>query len=378
MTGKDADVMEEKKRRQLNYEMLRIIAMLMIVCLHYLSRSGLLGDPARADMAAADYAAWLLEAFCIVAVNVYVLISGYFGGGGGVDTETLLTAEAVVKRPLRIWRVTFFYSFGIGVLALFTRAQEFDVYRFFTYIFPVVTEHYWFVTAYIILCLLMPFLNAGITMIGRRGLYALLLGMLLLFCIAKTILPMQLPWDKYGYDAFWFITLYLTGAALKRYGMPFLQKRGRAVAVYLVSILLIFASFVGIRAVFLKTGHLGNMIQYAYTYNHLLCYTGAIGLFLACSQRPEGGFGLERFRKPIELFSGATFGVYLLHEHIDIRQRWTAWFPGGAPQGGSVTGFLLRLLVVVPVMYLGCSGIEILRIKLAALVRAANKGKGRS
>lgn len=377
MTGKDTDVMEEKKRRQLNYEMLRILAMLMIVCLHYLSRGGLLGDPARADMTAADYAAWLAEAFCIVAVNVYVLISGYFGGGGGVDTETLLTAEAVIKRPLRIWRVTFFYSFGIGLLALFTGAQEFDVYRFFTYIFPVVTEHYWFVTAYIILCLLMPFLNAGITMIGRRGIYALLLGMLLLFCIAKTVLPMQLPWDKYGYDAFWFITLYLTGAALRRYGLPALERRGRAFAVYLVSILLIFASLVGIRAVFLKTGHLAGMIQYAYTYNHLFCYTGAIGLFLAFSQREGGGAGLERFRKPIELFSGATFGVYLLHEHIDIRQRWTAWFSGGALQSGSVTDFLLHMLIVVPVMYLGCSAIEILRIWLMSLVRAGKRGKER-
>ena len=40
------------RKRQLNYELLRIIAMLMIVCLHYLSKGGLLGDPARAGMTA--------------------------------------------------------------------------------------------------------------------------------------------------------------------------------------------------------------------------------------------------------------------------------------------------------------------------------------
>lgn len=369
--------MAEKKKRQLNYEILRILAMLMIVCLHYLSRSGLLGDPARADMTTADYAAWLTEALCIVAVNVYVLISGYFGGGEAGKT-TLLTAESVVKRPLRIWRVAFFYSLGIGLLAFLAGAGEFDIYRLFTYIFPVVTEHYWFVTAYIILCLLMPFLNAGTAMLCRRGMYALIFGMLLLFCIAKTVLPMKLPWDKYGYDAFWFITLYLTGAALKRYGMPILQKRGRALAVYLASILLIFASFIGIRAVYLKTGHLESMISYAYTYNHLFCYTGAIGLFMAFSQRAGGGERLERFRRPIELFSGATFGVYLLHEHIDIRERWTGWFGDGAAPGGSIAGFLLRMLLVVPAMYLACSAVEILRMKLALLVRPGNKRKERS
>ena len=360
--------MEGKKERQLNYEVLRIIAMLMIVCLHYLSRSGLLGDPARADMGAADYTVWLAEAFCIVAVNVYVLISGYFG----VDAQrgtTLLTAGDVLKRPLRIWRIAFFYSTAIGAIAFLMGMWEFDIYRIFTYIFPVVTEHYWFVTSYIILCLFMPFLNGGLTLLGKRGAYALLMGMLVIFSIAKTVIPMQLPWDKYGYDAYWFVTLYLTGAVLRRYGTPGLQRRGRVFAVYLISVLLIFASFVGIRTVFLKTGRLENMIHYAYTYNHLFCYMGAIGLFLAFAQREGGGIRLERFRRVIELFSGATFGVYLLHEHIDIRERWTTWFPGDAAQGGSFPGVFLRMFGVVLGMYLGCSAIEILRAKLMSLVK---------
>ena len=72
--------MAEKKDRQLNYELLRILAMLMIVCLHYLSKGGFLGVPAREQISVSGYAAWLIEAFCLVAVNVYVLISGYFGG----------------------------------------------------------------------------------------------------------------------------------------------------------------------------------------------------------------------------------------------------------------------------------------------------------
>ncbi len=63
--------MAEKKDRQLNYELLRILAMLMIVCLHYLSKGGFLGVPAREQISVSGYAAWLIEAFCLVAVNVY-------------------------------------------------------------------------------------------------------------------------------------------------------------------------------------------------------------------------------------------------------------------------------------------------------------------
>ena len=66
---------------------------------------------------------------------------------------------------------------------------------------------------------------------------------LLLFSIAKTVIPMQLPWDKYGYDCLWFVVLYLTGAYLRRYEMPFGSRRWRAAALYLGSAAAVLALF---------------------------------------------------------------------------------------------------------------------------------------
>ena len=123
--------------------------------------------------------------------------------------------------------------FGCGAIVL--GLQAFDPYRFFSYCFPIVTEHYWFATSYIFLCLMMPFLNAGISCLDQKELRWLLLGFLLLFSMAKTVIPMQLPWDKYGYDSLWFVVLYLTGAYIRRYEMPFLARRWRAAALYLGS-----------------------------------------------------------------------------------------------------------------------------------------------
>ncbi len=82
----------KKKDRQMNYELLRIIAMLMIVCLHYLSKGGALGDP-KQELTTNGYLAWLIEAFCLVAVNVYVLISGYFG----VDSQNFTIRKSLLK-----------------------------------------------------------------------------------------------------------------------------------------------------------------------------------------------------------------------------------------------------------------------------------------
>ena len=369
MTTKVRERMATAKKRQLNYELLRIIAMLMIVSLHYLSKGGILGDPIRTDMTATGYTAWLMEAFCIVSVNVYVLISGYFGvnvHGSGIYGKKLTFWE-VLRRPIKIWKQVFFYSMLFGCGALIAGIQEFDLYKFFSYCFPIVTEHYWFASSYIVLCLLMPFLNAGISYLDQRETKYLILGLLLVFSVSKTVIPMQLPWDKYGYDSLWFIVLYLTGAYLRRYGACLVEKRWKAAILYLVSVAAIFLSFLSIRFIFLRTGSLGKMAQYGYTYNFLFCYTGAVGLFLLFAenkkeQKKEAIF-LERFRKPIELFSGAAFGVYLIHEHLNIRYAWPRWLHCEEQVEKSIIGFLVHMVFSVFTVYLVCTVIERIRQK---------------
>ena len=82
------------------------MAMMMVVVLHYLGKGGLLPD-LTAPLSAQDTVAWLLEAFCIVAVNVYMMISGYF----------LCESSFKLSRLLTLWVQLWLYSVGIGVLA---------------------------------------------------------------------------------------------------------------------------------------------------------------------------------------------------------------------------------------------------------------------
>lgn len=371
--------MAQERKRQLNYELLRIIAMLMIVCLHYLSKGGLLGNPTRADMTASGYAAWFVEAFCLVAVNVYVLISGYFGvdSRGSMANGKKAAFWEVLRKPLQIWKQVFFYSMLFGCGALVIGAQKFDLYQLFSYCFPIATEHYWFATSYIILCLIMPFLNAGISCMNQKEIKYLLIGLLLVFSVSKTVIPMQLPWDKYGYDSLWFVVLYLTGAYLKRYEAAWIKTRWRAAALYVGSMLAVFSSFFLLRAIYLKTGRLEDLVNYGYTYNYGFCYTGAVGLFLLLQAKgskvkeKKAGHVLERFRKPIELFSGATFGVYLIHEHINVRSMWAGWVNSEALLQGSVISFLGHMVLSVLCVYLVCTMMELIRQKAGMTILPA-------
>ena len=91
-------------KRQANFEILRVLAMIMVVVLHYLSHSDsllALGVPATSVRITGS----LIESFCIVAVNVWVLISGYFLSQSGFK----------LKRILQIICEIFFYTAAISL-----------------------------------------------------------------------------------------------------------------------------------------------------------------------------------------------------------------------------------------------------------------------
>lgn len=345
--------------RKAGIELLRIVTMLMIVCLHYLSKGGALTAPTEHWNANA-YIAWLVEAFCLVAVNVYVLISGYFASA----------SSATLQKTVRLWMQVWFYSVGIGVLSLLW-GEHYSIYEVFQLLFPTVTEHYWFVTSFLVLSLFAPFLQAGAEKTDKKSFQGILLGFLLFTSIAKTCLPMHLPWDKLGYDAIWFVTLYLTGMYLRRYGIPKrLQNKKHALCMYVISELLIFISMLLLRQIYMQTGKLADFITYAYSYNHFLCYAGAIGLFLCFLQGKEPK---ERSRRLINTFAKATFGVYLIHEHQSLRYAWQKWFMCEAATEKAPILFILHMIITVAVVYLASTMIELTRQKVCSIVHVTQK-----
>ncbi|MBQ5851470.1 MAG: acyltransferase [Lachnospiraceae bacterium] len=366
----------QKKQRQPEFEILRIVAMLMIVCLHYLSKGGLLTEPYSENISLNGYIAWFVEAFCVVAVNIYVLISGYFGIGNN--------GSSVWKRIYNVWIKVIFYSVFVGIIfsvaAMFNIGdlEKPDIYKIFCYVFPIVTEHYWFATSYVILCIFIPFINAGFEKLEKKDIEILLGILLLVFCISKTVIPMQLPWDKYGYDAFWFVTVYITGGYIKKFGIGFIKNKRTAFMVYAFSQLLVFVCFVALRQVYLSTGMFNSMISYSYSYNFLLCYTGAIGLFCLFDIYSKKQKNISKNVPLCNLttkLSGATFGVYLIHEHIDIRGLWGIFVDSDTLLRGSSFVFILNLIVTVFIVYAACTFIELLRQTIGEKIEKLRKHK---
>lgn len=326
---------ERKKKfmskRLNNFEALRIMAMFMVIVLHYLWKGGLL-TAVTEPFSAISYAAWLTEAFAIVAVNVYVLITGYF----------MCQSSFKLSRLVEIICQVMWYALLIPLLLSLLGIADikgFDTYDILRFVFPIHMEHYWFVTSYVVLMLLVPFLNAGIKAVDQKQLAVSTLLLTAYQTLPKSVLPVHFTNDDAGYGVLWFVCLYLIAAYIRLYGIPFFSSVKKSLLCYVIGVFCIFASLLVMREVYFKLDAFGDRLNFAYDYNHIFCLSASVSLFYACKlwNIKEGAFG--RLAGKLAPY---TFGVYLLHEHLLVRYEWTGWL--GVVQTDRMGVFLVQLI----------------------------------
>lgn len=347
-----------------NYELLRILAMVMVVTMHFLSHSDnliALGVPLSASRIIGS----LTEAFCLVAVNVYLLISGYFGVKGSFKPGR------AVSLLCQIW----FYSLLIPVvlkgLGLPVIADTKGIYGLLFYVIPIETEHYWFATSYFMLYLLTPVLNKAVQGMTKRQLQITLSGLFLLFCLIKSFSPFAFAVDRYGYDLPWFIYVYLLAAYFGLYGGGIFERKGWLI--YLVSCAGSFLINLLMWGLSGKWDGFSYYFTVPYHYNFVLCLTGAAGLFFGFAGVHIKKEGMAQI---IRRLGKLSFGIYLLHEHIDLRYQWYEWLGTLVnPKGkDGVLFFLLELLFSVAVLFAAGLFIDYVRSRLFGVL-AAGLGK---
>lgn len=344
------------KSRQSNMELLRVVAMLMIITLHYLDKGNVL--PEFADMSTANhYIAWLLESFCFVAVNIYVLISGYF----------LTTSKFTFKKLALLWGQILFYSWVIGGIFLLTGMAGEDATSLYELIFvalPVTAGHYWFATIYVLLFAVSPFLNAAIEKMSKQQHRICIAVLVTIFSLWNTILPMTIPLaDGEGMDIAWFVCLYVIAAYLRKYPEDRKRKGYLYALAYVLCSVLVFGAGLALLFVDSVTGKLGGYATNWYAYNSFPVLVGSVCLFVAFTKLEikSGSIG-----KVINMLAGATFGVYLIHEHRSLRYLWQQWL--GVEQSASQPWMILHLLGSVLLVFAVCAVVELVRKWLFSLV----------
>lgn len=301
-------------KRQANFELLRIVAILMVIGSHYIVKgnityySGNGWTPLYSVLQ-------LFKAFVIPSLNCYVLLSGYF----------MVNAEWKPQRILSLLAQVLFYSVLIPLIMLGTGViawRDLNIYDWLGFFLPIETEHYWFATAYLYMFIFAPLLAAGVKNMEKKTLQIVIGLLLLLFSIGKTLIPVSLVMDNGGYDYGWLLCLFVVAAYFRLYGFGWLDKKGRGIMLYVIMCLCTFSLSALAGMIAAKTGKLSYYEEEVYTLNHLCVLLSSVGLFSAFKNlRIREGKAAEVIRR----LSPYTFGVYLLHEHILVRYEWMDW-----------------------------------------------------
>lgn len=338
------------KKKMSNFELLRMIAMFMIVLHHFSVHSNWVYDSA---FSANRVILQLFALFGKVGVNCFVLISAYF-----------LSASTFKKEAVqRVWQQTFFYSVTLTVLCKFVLGVSVPMSSFIKSFFPFLSIAYWFVNAYLLMYLFVPFFNAAIQRLDERKLKQYLL----LFLVVFSIIQNMTNYKSFTNDFIWFFFLYLIGATLRIY---YKDRHSSLFYAQLFVIGSIF-SFIGIIICDLLStrfpffNHIDKLLIDSQGVVQLAL---AVCLFLAFKQIQ---IPYNRF---ITWGGSATFGIYLIHDHVYFQQFiWPnvyCWVPLGNPFGVALIGIIASIVI-----FIVCMAIELLRKKVVFMGRKYLKNK---
>ena len=129
----ETNVQKDVKTRDTNMELLRIVAMFMVVTLHCIGHGDFLNDT---SVSLENYILLrLLDSLSQIANALFLMTTGYY----------MINKKFNLKRILDLWGKTIFYSFIIWIVCVLL-GRETQVLKS---LFPVTIGNYWFISAYI-------------------------------------------------------------------------------------------------------------------------------------------------------------------------------------------------------------------------------------
>lgn len=196
-----------KKERNSNYELMRIISMLLIICGHTISWGGI-EEHASAEFTNVIY---IIYAILIIHVNSFILLTGYFQS----------KSKFHIKKVFKLFFLMWFYKGLVLILGKYLNWFDVTTYEMLWILSPFDLSSYWFIKVYIVLYLLSPFLNKAIKYIEKKDYQLLLLVMFITCSILTTVTNQEMFTNSRGYSLIHFIFMYLIGGYLRKYPLNF-------------------------------------------------------------------------------------------------------------------------------------------------------------
>lgn len=267
--------------RDSNVELLRILCMFMIVVHHiiigeFYSVPTILEGEGKVDSLLGG--AVILNSFCYIAVNCFILISGYYG------------IKFKWRKLYRLYIMCGFYVF-ITYITIGMETREF-LRRI---IGPFSCRYWWFMTEFIVLYLISPLLNRGIDFINKKDFQ----GVLVLYTIANIYFGFFFDqYSKNGYGVANFVYLYIIGAYLRKFVNVSKISKKKSITVYVLCSILF--GVLGILS------HEISIPRYrSYAYNNPILIVSSIAFFITF-------LNIHFKNKLVNWLSYSSLAIYLM------------------------------------------------------------------
>ena len=327
-------------KRQSNYELLRIIAIICIIMHHY-SLSGFF-EPVKTVP--------LTNTF-----NNVLLIAMLYGGKFGTDVFLIVSGFFLISQDFRISKFIklileyLFYSVILLILSVkYHIISHYDYRMIVTAIFPL-TGFSWFADAYILLYLFHPFLNTMLKNLSKTQYKTfLVLGATIWFLIPTIGFTFNIDLNNNYSNAILFSFLYSLGAYIKLFNPRFKSNFPKRLAVNS------FLLYMFLSILFLLYNQ-GNYYSVLSMNNSILVLVTALGTFLYFKD-----LSLKN-NDWINTFSSCTFGIYLLHDNNLTRNYlWNTLLHVDSYYSESM--FVMYTLFIVMIVFFSCAAIDLIRL----------------
>lgn len=328
-------------KRQSNFELLRIVAMLMIVCHHFSFHGGFAFTNTEINISRI----WvnLLSMGGKIGVDIYVLISGFFLIN---DKEIFFN----FKRLLKLWFQIAFYSIAITMLFTLCRGDSLGIQTAIKMLLPITFSQWWFASTYFVLYLVHPFINRFLLNLDKSTYQKFLVLCITCWCIIPTFTTSAYQ----GNALIWFITLYSVAAYIRLYDLNPKAKGKHYVVLWLAFSVLTYLSSIVFDALGKRYEVFSIHDCYFFGQEKLSILLVSLCLFMAFKNMTI------KDNKLINLVASATFGVYLIHDNNLIRSfLWIDVFKNALWQ---TSPYLIPYsIIVILLVFVVCTIIDLLR-----------------
>ncbi len=290
----------KENKFEIGIEILRCVCMFMILILHYFRHGGVLDNIKYGSIL--YYYVWSLEGVCYIAVNCYMLISGYL----------LSTRNFSFNRIFNLYVEILFYCLLLSVITFSIGLQSLSIKNILQ-CFPLVSRNNWYVTVYFAISFLMPFFNKFINSVDEYIFQSLILVGLVMF----SLIPTVFFWvDQFnvngGYSLLWYIYLYFVGAFIRKYkGNLFFCIKEYKIFMFLSILLLPLIKFI------LELLKINSIAGVLYSYNSVPVFISSVAFITFFVNINIKNIYLKNI---IMYFSRATFAIFYIHTYFFMKK----------------------------------------------------------